>query len=335
MPNSKETEELTTNQWISVIRELKEYGVSQIELTGGEALLREDFFKIVDCILESRMELKAILSNGSLISAKILDGLIERHVNPVFQISFDGVNGAHNWTRNSPDAENNTIRGIKLLKKEGFFVQISMSIHKNNIVTLRDTIRMLAEIGIDGVYAGYMADAGNWINYKDFKMSGKEYCDAFLGYLPFFIDDNMPLNLQLGVLFSYSKSDNSYFIPIKKSKEERYICPTAAQKIYVSPYGTLFPCPLFVGTEAGLKMPNILHHSLVKALSQPLYAQYSRCVNHVGSCEICNHKGVCRGVCGGGERCFESNFNKEKELYCAFFSWEIRANDSQPDRWHN
>lgn len=64
--------ELTTRQAKSLIRQMAAEGVLNLGLTGGEALLREDFFELAEYARELNFVLK-ILTNGTLITRAVAD----------------------------------------------------------------------------------------------------------------------------------------------------------------------------------------------------------------------------------------------------------------------
>lgn len=73
----------------------------QVSLTGGEALTRRDFFEIVDALLEHGIVITLIYSNGALVNENVLKEFENRKIWPGFNISFDGVEGWHDWLRRS------------------------------------------------------------------------------------------------------------------------------------------------------------------------------------------------------------------------------------------
>ncbi|MBQ3394884.1 MAG: radical SAM protein, partial [Synergistaceae bacterium] len=78
---------------MKIIDMLAECGVMQISLTGGEALIRKDFFEIVDALIERGIIITRIYSNGALVTENVLRELEKRKIRPGFNISFDGVDG--------------------------------------------------------------------------------------------------------------------------------------------------------------------------------------------------------------------------------------------------
>ena len=85
-----------------LLDEMKDCGLKNIVLIGGEPLVRRDFMQIVDAILQRGMFVVQIFTNGSLVNDALLDELDKRNISPTFMISFDGV-GYHDIMRGVAD----------------------------------------------------------------------------------------------------------------------------------------------------------------------------------------------------------------------------------------
>ncbi|MDR2009086.1 MAG: radical SAM protein [Bacteroidales bacterium] len=327
-PNVKK-KELSTGEWFNVINQLVETGIFQVELTGGECLLRKDFFQIIDQLIQCNISIVAILSNGSFISSKILYEFEKRGIKPAFQISFDGTEGNHNWLRNSLDAEKKTIRSIKLLRKYGFSVFVTMTMHKGNKDSLRETVLLLGKLDIEQLYVGYVTEMGEWLNQnKTYRMNSSEYYDSFLEYIPYYKTDKMPVNIQLGGIFKYMRHSGKYNIPMKLNKGEimgrKNVCNISAGKIYITANGSVLPCPIFTGTEVGKNMPNVFSISLNEILTDSNYLQQAKCTyddlkEGQTQCYKCSFLYECGGKCHVGNWQNERQFLIEKEMSCSFF----------------
>jgi MoaA/NifB/PqqE/SkfB family radical SAM enzyme len=70
---------------------LGESGVLSCSITGGEALVRPDFWEIIDGLTARGIGITQIYSNGLLVNNRLLDGFEERGLHPEFNMSFDGV----------------------------------------------------------------------------------------------------------------------------------------------------------------------------------------------------------------------------------------------------
>jgi len=72
--------EFSTSECLDIIGQLADCGVTQVNLTGGEPLLRKDFFTLVDALLEKHIHIRQIYSNGALVKTPLLKGLADRSI---------------------------------------------------------------------------------------------------------------------------------------------------------------------------------------------------------------------------------------------------------------
>ncbi len=148
-------------QILNIADQLAECGVFKVGLTGGEPLIREDFLDIVSALTERQIAVTTLYTNGWLVDEQLLDALEARGQRPSFQLSYDGV-GMHDFLRGVPGAEARTIRALELLQARGIPVSVSMCVHRKNAHTLRDSVRLLASLGVGSLKAGPMMQLGEW-----------------------------------------------------------------------------------------------------------------------------------------------------------------------------
>lgn len=86
--NDYKESELSLEEWYRVIDTLIKYGVNGFTLTGGEPLMRDDVYSIMDYILFKGANLN-IISNGRKITDEFLDFLAERKIS--ICISVPGI----------------------------------------------------------------------------------------------------------------------------------------------------------------------------------------------------------------------------------------------------
>jgi pyrroloquinoline quinone biosynthesis protein E len=139
-------EDLSTEQWLGFFRQLKALGVMDACLTGGEAFTRPDFFELVDGIITNRMRY-SILSNGTQIDEDVIrefqKGKRRQRLDSI-QVSIDGPT-VQVHDRHRPDSFERALRGLKLLKANGFPVTARVTMHPDNIEDLGATARLLLE----------------------------------------------------------------------------------------------------------------------------------------------------------------------------------------------
>ena len=149
----------THEQIIKIADSLAECGIYKVGLTGGEPLIRDDFLDIVSALSEREIDITTIYTNGWLLDEKLLDELEKCGQKPSFQLSYDGV-GVHDFLRGVEGAEERTIKALKLLKERGYSVSVSMCVHRKNIDKVRESVNLLASLGVRSMKLGSMMQLG-------------------------------------------------------------------------------------------------------------------------------------------------------------------------------
>lgn len=105
--------ELKTKKIFDIIDQISSMGINNIHFSGGEPLLRDDIFQILE-YSKSKNLMTGLTTNGTLIDEKIAKHLCDcvSHI----QLSIDGLEKTHDYIRGS-GAFKKTINGITLIKK--------------------------------------------------------------------------------------------------------------------------------------------------------------------------------------------------------------------------
>ena len=158
--------ELTAGQWLAVAQQAKEKGMVFALLTGGEPLVRKDFFEIYRGMKAMGL-MVSINSNGSMISGPILGEFLKDP--PLrFNISLYGGCRQTYETMCGQNAFDRVVENIRTLRKAGIDVSLNVSITAHNAgdlekinalakeldVHVRATSYMYPPVRIDGVYGG-------------------------------------------------------------------------------------------------------------------------------------------------------------------------------------
>ena len=144
--------ELTLLQYQKFLDEIKsDFDINQIMLciTGGEPLLRKDFFQIMSYAYKSGFNW-GMTSNGTLIDKNIAKEL-KRVGMRTISISLDGIADAHDELRQTPKAWERAIRGIECLREVGGFdnIQITTVVTHKNIVKLDEVYDVVRNLHVD------------------------------------------------------------------------------------------------------------------------------------------------------------------------------------------
>ncbi|MCX6803898.1 MAG: radical SAM protein [Candidatus Diapherotrites archaeon] len=141
----KAPDELTTQEALDAVDYLAEQGLAYIAVSGGEPLMRPDFFQIAEKMKEKGIAL-SIATNGTLITKETAKKL--KSVNCLYaQVSVDGATAkTHNSFRGRNSFEQ-TLEGIKNLVAEGIIVGISCTVTRFNIREVEKEIDLAEKIG--------------------------------------------------------------------------------------------------------------------------------------------------------------------------------------------
>ena len=193
---------------MEIVRQMEAAGVRTVSLTGGEALLRRDFFEIVDALTDADILVTTIMSNGFLVNEKTLGEFERRGLNPEFNISFDGT-GCHDWLRGVEGAEKSAVRAFALCREHGFPTGAEYCLHRGNISALRESVNLLASLGVASLKVNRLSLEGEGKDIADHAISCEEEFQTYLDYIPEFYEDGAPLSLMLSGFF-YNVGKDGY-----------------------------------------------------------------------------------------------------------------------------
>ena len=238
----------THEQIIAIADQLAECDIFQASLTGGEPLTREDFLEIIDALNEREIGISVLFTNGWLVDEAFLDELEKRRVHPPFQLSFDGV-GWHDFLRGVPGAEEKTIRVLKLLRERDYRVSVAMCMHRKNRQALRETVNLMASLGVRSMKCGSMMQLGEWAQpeLRDLQLTKEEELETFEEYIPRYFEDDAPLSIMLSGVFMYTPGDPGWGMFNRRAcsaEDERRMpsCSVLLKNFYIGAEGMVCPC---------------------------------------------------------------------------------------------
>jgi len=300
--------EVSTEMALNIVAQLSNMGIRQISLTGGEPLVRGDFWEIVDAAREQGVAIRQIYTNGVLVNGALLDEFGKRGMKPQFVLSYDGV-GRHDWLRGVEGAEQAAIDAIRLLTARGFRVSVSSSIHRGNVETLGDTMRLLAELGVENWKCCPMAGAGDWLKEdRSLDLGIDELYEAYLKLIPEYLAAGSPLGIEMAGLFSCGKGGRDYKSGFKMDYEDAEkracdpLCKCVNSVMYISADARMLPCMPMAGLPVQDEFPSLYDTSIYKALTNSFYL---KCINATlrdlfdskPECAACPHRLHCGGGC--------------------------------------
>lgn len=146
--------ELTAQQWLEIAKEAKDRGLIFVLLTGGEPLMRKDFFEIYDGMKKMGL-LISINSNGSMLRGEVLERFLQDPPTR-FNISlYGGSNDTYTNMCGRP-VYNEVKENIRALRKAGVDVSLNLSITPYNRQDLAQIYADAVELDVNVKASSYM-----------------------------------------------------------------------------------------------------------------------------------------------------------------------------------
>ena len=267
----KNSAELTTEQWISVFKKLKQEGTMFLALSGGEPFLRDDIFTLMKEARKVGLALR-ILTNGTLIDeacAKTLSTLCPAAV----EISLLG-------------GEPKTHDGIT--GEKGSFAAVLKALRYLHTHSVRAIVKVPVM-------------RANWSEFKLMEAIAKEY-GAKLRYdvciSPKVDGDDGPTKSRLNAseLASFLKArGRGEKVDIPMIGDEALPCGAGQNAFSIAPDGTVHPCTalrLPLGNIVEDEFAVIRENPTLQSLRKLNFGALERC----GQCEMAALCGRCPGV---------------------------------------
>lgn len=292
----------------SLIAQMRAANVTYVTLTGGEPLLRSDFFELLDCLIENGIAIRQIYTNGLLADERFLQKLSDRKISPSFVLSYDGV-GCHDWMRGLAGTEERTQAAIKQIISAGHDVMVETAIHRGNLESLPATYLLLAEYGVSKWKTSLVYETNRWKESDCITdVSLHELYEKYLQLIVMNRETGFPMAIQLDGFFSCSKGSGKYTMPYEHFDGTDHClqensCSTCRSHPYLLPNGELIPCASMT-EQFSCETSNLTKTDLTAVYSD-MQSDFFRLANmKVGEiiannkeCQNCIYKYKCGGGC--------------------------------------
>lgn len=137
--------ELSTDEMITICDQFPDLLVQEVDFTGGEPLLRNDWFRIATHLRELSIPVR-IVSNGVLLKGNI-DRLMDAGIETV-GVSLDGLEATHDRLRESKGLFTQIICGIGAALEAGIPVAVLTAVNDYNVSELPELHTFLQRLGV-------------------------------------------------------------------------------------------------------------------------------------------------------------------------------------------
>ena len=282
----KAEDELTTEECLELIGEMKALGTEMLILTGGEPLLRKDIYEIARYASDQRIWV-VMGTNGVLITDRVAEKMVACGVKGV-GISIDSLDPAkHNSFRGGPDAWEYSVKALDICRAHGLEVLVQTTIMDMNYAEVPRLIEFAREKGAWSFNLYFLVQTGRGQEMNDLSAEGTE---EMLSYLVDVQDQHKPMLVR-------SKCAPHF----KRISYERGLgglesggCMAGSEYCRITPEGNVTPCP-YMTVVAG----NVRETSFTEIWeSSAVLLQLRDARNLKGRCGVCEFNELC-----GGCRC--------------------------------
>jgi heme b synthase len=309
--------ELTTEEALHFVDEIKEIGNPILILSGGEPLVRDDIFEIAKYATEKGLRV-AMATNGTLVTPEMADKIKSVGIQRV-SISLDGSSSkTHDDFRCMPGAFDGAVTGIENLKDAGIGFQINPTITKRTIDEIPEILEMAKELGAEALHIFLLVPTGRGKELENDESPPVEY-ERILNW---FYDRQKDAGIQLKATCA-----PHYFRIMRQRAEKEGIeisvkthgyeamtkgCLGGTGFCFVSSTGDVFPCG-YLPALAG----NIKEQSFKDIWENSKVFNDLRDVSKLkGKCGICEYNTVCGG-CRARAYAATGDY-LEEEPYCIY-----------------
>ena len=268
----------------TLIQVRKDFDISKMRLciTGGEPLLRPNFFEIMEFANNIGFAW-GMTSNGTLITREIARQLKKAGLRTV-SISVDGLKENHEWFRQSPGSYEKTLEGIKnLLAVKISHVQITTVVYHKNIDELDAMYEEFKKVGVRSWRVINIEPIGRARENEELMLSKDEYKRMFDFIREHRFDDKMEVTYGC-----------SHYLGVDMEREVRkwyFLCNAGVYTASIMYNGDIGAC-LDIERRPELVQGNIRKDNL-KEVWENKFEVFRNDYRKVGKCADCKHFDYC------------------------------------------
>jgi radical SAM protein with 4Fe4S-binding SPASM domain len=283
-------DELGFEDCCRLVDEFADFGVAQLILSGGEPMIRKDFFGIAE-YAASRNILIQVATNGTLIDEDAAEKLA--NIGARAQVSLDSsIPAIHDTFRQSLGSWQKTVDGIKLLVKAGVPVTLAAAVTTMNIDNIPELYELGKELGVHTFRILPFVPSGRGMEALDLEVKPErmqELTEFLLGKREADGPEIAPMEFEC----TFRPIPEQGF---KTDSDARIGCDGAIGYCTVTSKGDVLPCNYFEGAD----VENVKDRSFRWIWDNSRFLNYFRSLkasDMKGECSRCQWLSVCRGSC--------------------------------------
>ena len=282
-------EELNFDECCSLIDQFANFGVGQLILSGGEPMVRKDFFEVAE-YAAGRGILIQVATNGTLIDESAAQRLAS--IDACAQVSFDSPKAAvHDEFRQHPGSWEKTKEGIELLIRAGVPVTLAATVTTINVDDIPRLYELANDMGVQTfrILPFVPFGRGKYADELELAPSRMKELTAFL---------HCKKEEGDGVNIAPMEFECTFSPPPEQDldADTRIGCDGAISYCTVTSNGEVLPCNYFSGAD----VENVKEKDFQWIWDNSRFLNYFRSMKASdvkGICQDCDWLPICRGSC--------------------------------------
>ena len=298
--------ELSLNQLFEILKQyfklLKKWKLprkaSRISITGGEPLVRDDFFEFLEKCYQNKEKTRyGILTNGILLNNEKISKL-KRFKIDYAQVSLEGMEKKNDEIRGKGTFEK-IVKAAELLVKNKINSNISVTVTKKNLEDIPRLIELAEKLKVNSLGLRRFIPIGRGRQMQKLMLSSRQVRNLYL----YILKTNQQLRNRMSKLRLVIGCEDGILAqegyPVNR-------CVAGYSSLTILPNGDVYPCrrlPIYVGNVLKQSLEEIFYKSEeLKKLRNPENINV-RCRNCIYFEE-----------CQGGAKCVSYEYGKDTYL---------------------
>lgn len=298
--NINHDDELTFNEKILILDQMKTLGIGEILIGGGEPFFENDFLDFVEESLKRGIVTK-VFTNGLLLNDEIIDRISKWNLK-YLSISLDGHN----------EDEYKKVRGVegieiiknniqKLIKVCSFPVCVSITVNSSNYKFAKEYLKLVKETGADKLKVRPVKPSGNVFLNKSVYLTPENYSlflkELYREYYKNYKDDFMIDSGWGDTRLYYNQKTSKLCVLNNAYPYDGYGCFAGQASMVIDSKGNTLPCGFLPKSLTEIENFNIKNKTIKEIWdTNPKFLNLRKNKGNE-TCKKCKYFGTCRGGC--------------------------------------
>ena len=265
---------LTTEEIFDVLRKLREFGVYELQFTGGEIFIRKDIIEIIRFARRNLNFRILLLTNVSLLDDKLIKELADLYVEKISTTLFSLSDEINDKITNVNGSATLVKRNIQKIAKTGIKTEIKTVVMKENVDEVSSIRQFCRENGIEFIATeGLFPSITGKKAVRNLAMSDSQLCK----------------NIKCLDEIRFSK------LYVKEKTLKQPICCELHYSLFINSFGDVYPCNLWFHKIGNMKtdvLSKLWNDEFLYKIRNTTWSSLKKCA----SCENSKYCIRCTGI---------------------------------------